>query len=394
MTAEAIPTIRVRNDKRLRDKLFVPGAYAHPAKGNLYLWLEMTERYTKPGDTLLDPMAGVGSSLVAALMGRNVVCVELEPHFIAPMRASWEKMRQNPMLGYELGKVLILRGDARALPIASADAIVTSPPWAGTTGGKGEATRNNPIFNGDPGLFERHLGGMVGGYTRPDAIVTSPPFQDVTQSTDSGFLDKLELRRGGSRFQGGNRTGYTRPDAIVTSPPYEEAHQGGEDPHPERMAGSESGLASVRYTRPDAIITSPPYDNRLADKYDDGDKARMQYFLAGAESAGNIGNLRGNAYWTAMFKTYQECHRVLRPGGLMCLVLKGFTRDGKYVDLPAQTSELVQSLGFMPFDHWRRELYNLSFWRILQKRRDPEGFDDRLNYEEVHAFKKPLAGGP
>ena len=78
----------------------------------------------------------------------------------------------------------------------------------------------------------------------------------------------------------------------------------------------------------------------------------------------------------------------------MCLVLKGFTRDGKYVDLPAQTSELVQSLGFMPFDHWRRELYNLSFWRILQKRRDPEGFDDRLNYEEVHAFKKPLAGGP
>ena len=29
-------------------------------------------------------------------------------------------------------------------------------------------------------------------------------------------------------------------------------------------------------------------------------------------------------------------------------------------------------------------------WRILQKRRDPEAFDDRLNYEEVLCFRKQL----
>ena len=28
---------------------------------------------------------------------------------------------------------------------------------------------------------------------------------------------------------------------------------------------------------------------------------------------------------------------------------------------------------------------------LLQKRRDPEAFDGRLNYEEVLCFRKPLA---
>ena len=77
----------------------------------------------------------------------------------------------------------------------------------------------------------------------------------------------------------------------------------------------------------------------------------------------------------------------------MALVLKGFTRDGVYQDLPTQTLELCQSLGFEPVDRWRRELWSLSFWRILQKRRSPDTFDDRLNFEEVLAFRKPAGEG-
>jgi hypothetical protein len=34
-------------------------------------------------------------------------------------------------------------------------------------------------------------------------------------------------------------------------------------------------------------------------------------------------------------------------------------------------------------DMWERELWNLSFWRILQQRRDPAAFDERLRYEQV-----------
>ena len=48
------------------------------------------------------------------------------------------------------------------------------------------------------------------------------------------------------------------------------------------------------------------------------------------------------------------------------LVVKGFTRAGVYQDLPAQTRELCETLGFSFVETWQRELWNLSFWRILQ----------------------------
>ena len=90
---------------------------------------------------------------------------------------------------------------------------------------------------------------------------------------------------------------------------------------------------------------------------------------------------------------YAECWRVLRPGGIMALVLKGFTRDGKYIDLPGQTESMLLEAGWVKHDHWRRELWALSFWRILQQRRDPAAFDTRLMYEEVLAFRKPGGTG-
>lgn len=102
----------------------------------------------------------------------------------------------------------------------------------------------------------------------------------------------------------------------------------------------------------------------------------------------NIGNLKREAYWEAMRQVYSECHRVLKHQGLMVLVLKGFTRDSQYVDLPAQTRELCETLGFSFMEQWQRELWNLSFWRILQRRRDPAAWDDRLRFEQVLVMRK------
>ena len=106
------------------------------------------------------------------------------------------------------------------------------------------------------------------------------------------------------------------------------------------------------------------------------------------EKSENIGNLKGEKYWDSMKQVYAECHRVLKPGGVMVLVLKGFTRDGVYQDLPQMTTECLESHGWELFDSWKRELWTLSFWRILQRRRDPDGFDERLRFEEVLAFRK------
>ena len=332
--------MKLKGDKVLRDRFFTPESYQHPAKGHLGLWWEILERYTKPGEWVLDPMAGVGATMMGALMGRNIICVEMEQRFVEQMRASWEKMRQNPMLGHDLGQVLILRGDARALPLGRVDAAVLSPPY-------------EESVHGGHGLSVQ------------------------------GFHDPQRVGRNSQSLQ----EGYTRPvDAAIFSPPYEQEHQGGLDARPEAQQGSMAGRTAERYTRPvDAAIFSPPYGEALTgggiaqegftkdyqpDKISGGNLNPVGKRTYMAEnhnhSPENIGNLRGPAYWDAMQQVYAEWHRVLKPGGLMVLVLKGFTRDGQYVDLPAQTRTLCETLGFSFVETWQRELWALSFWRILQ----------------------------
>ena len=314
--------MKLKPDTRLRNQLMAPASYAHPAKGHLGLWWEIIERYTKPGDWVLDPMAGVGSTLLAALMGRNVVCVELEGHFVRPMLASWEKMRQHgPILGCELGQVVIVQGDTRALPLVAAGAVITSPPYEGSAA------------EGPSGI-------------------------DWTKQADG-------RRKQEPHGVGCHPWGYTRPQAIVTSPPYEEAQSGG------GIAAAMSGRGNYKITtgKPGSIYSSESHNFTDA----------------------NIGNLRGSAYWGAMRQVYSECLRVLALGGVMVLVLKGFTRKKKYVDLPEQTRELCETLGFTFVEKWARDLA-LSFFRTLQKQNHPESWDDRLMQEWVYVFRKgPVA---
>ena len=70
-------TLKFKNDGLLRKRLMVPEGMSHPAKGHLGLWETIIQKYTRPGDTILDPMAGVGSTLLAALMGRNSLKTEI-----------------------------------------------------------------------------------------------------------------------------------------------------------------------------------------------------------------------------------------------------------------------------------------------------------------------------
>src|SRR5512140_1070956 len=57
-------------------------ALVHPAKFPETMAQEFVEFFTKRGQTVLDPMAGTGSTLVAALRaGRNSYGIELNPKY-------------------------------------------------------------------------------------------------------------------------------------------------------------------------------------------------------------------------------------------------------------------------------------------------------------------------
>ncbi len=88
--------------------------------------------FTKPGQWVLDPFVGTGSSILAARrLGRNAVGVELYPRFaeVAQARMRIEKHDKG-------GKSVLIVGDSRKLRIMfadyglpSVDLCVTSPPY-------------------------------------------------------------------------------------------------------------------------------------------------------------------------------------------------------------------------------------------------------------------------
>src|SRR5258707_8900874 len=58
------------------------GVLVHPAKYPDTMAQEFIEFFTKQGETVLDPMAGTGSTLIAALRaGRNSYGIELNPKY-------------------------------------------------------------------------------------------------------------------------------------------------------------------------------------------------------------------------------------------------------------------------------------------------------------------------
>ncbi len=109
------------------------GALVHPAKFPETMAQEFIEFFTKEGETVLDPMAGTGSTLVAALRaGRNSYGIELNPKYAKIAAKLIEEERQS--LGNKIEGLTskVVNGDASQitkyqLPIA--DYVLTSPPY-------------------------------------------------------------------------------------------------------------------------------------------------------------------------------------------------------------------------------------------------------------------------
>ena len=109
----------------------------HPAKFPETLAQEFIEFFTQSGQTVLDPMAGTGSTLVAALRsGRNSFGIELNPDYagIASQVAAEEALRLGAAAAGLTAQVI--QGNAEriaeyvpAYQIPPIDYVITSPPY-------------------------------------------------------------------------------------------------------------------------------------------------------------------------------------------------------------------------------------------------------------------------
>lgn len=118
----------------------------HPAKFPETLVQEFVEFFTKQGQTVLDPMAGTGSTLIASLRaGRNSIGIELNPKY-AEIASQWVDDEAN-QLGYQDSPwARVIQGDAKNLDdfdLPAIDYVITSPPYWNMLHARGAETQRN-----------------------------------------------------------------------------------------------------------------------------------------------------------------------------------------------------------------------------------------------------------
>ncbi len=351
---EEVSEICFPRDTGFRKERMTAESFSHPAKLDSQLLLWLVEKYTHEGETILDPMGGSGTALLACPLGRHVILVELEAKFVAMQEANWQKIQTwGPQMGYQMGSARIIHGDARELSGLLADSIITSPPY-------GDTLREG---HHSPAADRLFLDKGLGTYT--DAIVTSPPYEGSIQGKPGIDWSKMDggkrdmTKEGAQATRIASLSGYT--DAVITSPPYADSVSRFRDREGEQEHLRELGIRSS----PNSMLNQ-----------------ESQY--SGASD--NIGNLKGESYLSAMKAVYAECFKVLKPGGIMVLILKNFIRNQQIVPLDLDTQKLCEVCGFLFLERHYRKLPGQSFWRILYRRKYPDA--PVIDTEDVLVFRK------
>lgn len=143
--APSVWAVGQTHPRRQRGHRYAKTSGTHPAKMFPAIARHAVAAYSRPGDTVLDPMCGIGTTLVEAVhLGRHAVGVEYEPEWAAVASANAYLARR----AHDAVECTVLQGDARRLADVitpqrhgQVDLIVTSPPYGAGTHGRAHTAR-------------------------------------------------------------------------------------------------------------------------------------------------------------------------------------------------------------------------------------------------------------
>jgi modification methylase len=132
---------------------YLPGSTAHPAKMLPAIARQAIAAYSHPGELVLDPMCGIGTTLIEAIhLGRDAIGIELEARWAQLASANITHARRQGATG----TAAVLTGDARQLlslvdsNLAGQVALVlTSPPYGRSLHGQVSARPGHGVAKFD-----------------------------------------------------------------------------------------------------------------------------------------------------------------------------------------------------------------------------------------------------
>lgn len=336
--------------------LITSESFAHPAKMAYGLLTRiirfgLEQKFWREGDLIGDCFGGIGTTgIVGAYHGLRVVSVELEPRFHKMAEENYTLHRHKwQTLGVPMP--VMVQGDSRRFAeiVREAGGVVTSPPYAETgmefvgkrnwerckeqgikpSGGLNRKNKPNSLTEGY-GEADGQIGRLREGDL--DAAITSPPYADSVHDGNGIDQSKLTGNKPGKNTQA-NAEGY----------------------------GSEAGqIGRLKEGEIEGVVTSPPWEDQEPShaQNDTPSKRRMNAHALSGRTAlnseygkadGQIGTTQGETYWSAMKAVYSSMRDAMKPGAVASIVLKSYVKKGKIVDLPSQTVQLLEHLGFKVF---------------------------------------------
>jgi len=163
--------------RELRRGRYTRQSITHPGKMLPTIARYAVSTYTAPGEIVLDPMAGIGTTVVEAMrLGRRGVGVEYEPWWAAHAADNIRLAERDGASGHGV----IYTGDSRTLPnLLPANLhgrvalIITSPPYGPSTHGhvrtpgprRGKVRKIHHKYGGMDNLAYRRHGELADGFT-------------------------------------------------------------------------------------------------------------------------------------------------------------------------------------------------------------------------------------
>jgi DNA modification methylase len=169
----------------------------HPAKFPESLVGEFIEFFTKQGQTVFDPMAGTGSTLIACLRsGRSSVGIELNPTYAEIARKLIEDERASLGDAASDLQAQVIVGDAARVAeyeLPMFDYVITSPPYWDMLHARGAKTQQkrrstkdlDVIYSDDPADlgnisdYDEFLDRLVGIYANLQSVIRPRAYMTI-----------------------------------------------------------------------------------------------------------------------------------------------------------------------------------------------------------------------
>jgi hypothetical protein len=233
-----------QQSRALRQGRYTPESLTHPGKMLPTIARYAIHTYTDPGDLVLDPMAGIGTTMVEAMhLDRHGVGVEYEARWaaLAAVNIALAEKQGAPGTG------AVYTGDSRNLPSllppqirGQVALVITSPPYGSSTHGlvrtpgarRGKVRKLHHRYGGSDNLAYRNHGELAEGFTeilagcravlRPGGhvVVTARPYRRHGELVDipgmvvaAGEAAGLELVEECVALMAGVRNGVLVPRA-------------------------------------------------------------------------------------------------------------------------------------------------------------------------------------